>query len=396
MYTLHIGRIWILPIVMILLSSKGWSQVFEDTVFRKRAAYGMEVMYHQDYEKAKTLFEALQADYPNHPAPHFLLATNRWWQSYISTTEAFFPYIDQQLDAALAKNVALEKPDTQLEYIFFQYMCYAVKTRLHTHQRAWWKAANAGRKAYPYLKECLEMKDATPEFYFGAGIYHYYAEAYPEEHPYLKPIAALFPDGDAKQGMKEMELAAGQWNFTQVEATFYLIDIYLFWEKAYTKAVRLSYQLHRKYPENTWFRAEYIRACIFGERYAQARPHLNPMIAAFEAQEGVPHRHISSEESSYTSKLMIRIYYYLGRTAWADKDYDAGVEAFKKGLYQANVSGMGGYTYIAEAYYFLGRCYDALGKRKEAVQAYKSAISAEENDLIKADAYACLKSACVN
>lgn len=389
------NRCWVFCILMTVCPPKGWNQAFEDETFRALAAEGMDIMYQQRFDEAQTWFEEMATRYPTHPAPHFLLATNRWWQSYMSTTHAFFPYIEVQLDLGLSKSASLDKVDTHLEYVFFQYMCYALKTRLYTHQRMWWKAANAGRKVLPFLKACMELTEETPEFYFSAGLYHYYAEAYPEEHPYLKPVVALFPDGDAHLGMEEMEQAARIPNFTQIEAQYYLVDIYLFWEKEPSKAIRLSYQLYSKYPENTWFRAEYVRACVLGRRYAQAQVHLDEMIATFEAMKGHDSQHITSEQSCYTSKLMTRIYYYQGRSLYGRGTYKAALTAFDKSLQQAKLSQVQAYFYIPEAYYHKGLCLDELGMREEAQAAYRAAMASEDNDGVVDLAKGCLDQPCV-
>ena len=115
-----------------------YAQVFEDQVFREKAAAGMDLVNQQRNEEAEVKLEQLLLDYPEHPAPHFLLAANRWWQSYITTSPNYHAYIAENLDKALALNKEFEKKlEFELEYTFFQYMCYAFKTRLHTLRREW-------------------------------------------------------------------------------------------------------------------------------------------------------------------------------------------------------------------------------------------------------------------
>ena len=146
-----------------------------------------------NFEKANEVFESLQQEYPDHPGPYFLLATNRWWQSYITVDQVYHSYIEQQLDLALRHNQRLKnREDAHLEYVFFQYMCYAFKTRLHTLRREWLAAANDGRKALPYLRDGLRYAQSSAEFYFSAGIYHYYAATYPEDHFYVRPFMVFF------------------------------------------------------------------------------------------------------------------------------------------------------------------------------------------------------------
>ncbi|MCI4670659.1 MAG: tetratricopeptide repeat protein [Bacteroidia bacterium] len=370
-----------------------YAQVFADQHFRQKAEEAMDLVYEQRHEEAEKLLNHLKEGYSEHPAPYFLLATNRWWQSYTSTTPHYHSYMREHLDKALELNEKLAKnEELELEYIFFQYMCYAFRTRLHTLRREWLKATNDGLKALPYVKKCIKLAEESPEFYFSAGIYHYYAEAYPEEHPYLKPIIALFPDGSATAGLEEMEKSARIKNFTQVESIFYLTDVYIFWEKDYDKAVENIYRLHSTYPSNTWFFAEYARALVFAGRYEKAIPHLEKVIGLFENIAGHQTRHIASTESPLTAKLMIRLYHYHGKALLLGRnDVSKAVQSFHNSLKQAELSGIPAYEYIPGDYLYLGYCYDRLGQRSIAKSYYQKAIDSEDNDLYKSEAKKGLK-----
>ena len=372
------------------------AQIFEDKVFKDLAMNSMDLIYLQAHDQAEAALNQMVGLYPSHPAPHFLLATNRWWQSYISTTTAYHEYIKKELQTALNLNKNLANQEgMRLEYTFFQYMCYAFQTRLHTLRREWIKAANIGRKTLPFIEECIQLAEGHSEFYFSAGIYHYYAEAYPDEHPYIKPLMHFFPDGGASQGLEEMEKAASIPNFAQVEAQFYLTDIYIFWEKDFPKAIQNSKALHERYPTNTWFFAEYIRALVHGGKYEEAMQELNGIIKLFEQMDGHDSRHIPSTESTLTSKLMIRLYHYYGRALFYGKnDIGKAIEALKSSLKQAELSKIKAWEYIAHDHLLLGICYDKLGLRSSALIQYKKALQTEDNDLYKDKIKECIDSPC--
>ncbi len=93
------------------------AQVFEDQYFRQMAKRGLDYTYDLDFEKAHQVFDELNRAYPQHPAPHYLLAFNRWWQSYISTTPYYHSFIVEQLQLALDYNVLYGgKAEYRLEY----------------------------------------------------------------------------------------------------------------------------------------------------------------------------------------------------------------------------------------------------------------------------------------
>ncbi|MDX2248166.1 MAG: tetratricopeptide repeat protein [Bacteroidia bacterium] len=393
------GR-WPLKIVLFtlffLIKTDTFSQVFYDQHFRKVAAEGIYKTYNLEYEAADKIFLSLKTEYPQHPAPLFLLSLNRWWQSYISTTPAWHAYIEKSLGDCISLNQKMkDTPGYELEYTFFQYMGYAFLTRLYILRKEWLKAANTGRKALPYLSKSLEYTRKSPEFYFSAGIYHYYAEIFPARHPYIKPFAVLFPEGNAEQGLEELEYAAGNPNFTQAEALYYLGDIYLEEEGKYARALSIKKSLAAKYPGNTWFQMEYARALVHNQRYAEAEIELQRMQKAFESLRDYQKRHITSLESNYSSQVMFRAYHYLGRIALErDKQYNRALDFFRKSNDLARIAGIDMEIHLAANLYFSGRCYEGLKQYEKAREAYLKVLDMEENHLVKSKAEACLAGRC--
>ncbi|MEZ4827510.1 MAG: hypothetical protein R3C61_14700 [Bacteroidia bacterium] len=376
--------------------NEGVSQVFYDQHFRKMAAEGIQKTYNLEYDAAETIFSTLDKAYPHHPAPLFLLALNRWWQSFISTTDNWHAYIETQLEDAVARNQKMkDSPGYELEYVFFQYMSYAFLTRLYIIRREWLRAANTGRKALPYLSKSLTYTQKSPEFYFSAGIYHYYAAVFPARHSYIKPFAVFFPDGDAEIGLEELEYAAGNNNFTQAEAMYYLGDIYLEEEGEYARSLSIKKALALKYPGNTWFQADFARALVYNRRYGEAEIILKKLQAGFERLPGSQKRHITSVESNYTSQLMLRVYHYLGRISLErDKRYSQAASFFKISNEMAKLAGIESEIHLPANAYYLGRCMDGLNQKEKAGEWYQKALDMDENHLIKTQAGACLAGKC--
>lgn len=359
----------------------GFGQVFQDDVFREAAHKGLALTYNFDFEAADAHFSQLQAAYPDHPAPYYLLAFNRWWQSYISHTDVYHSVIEMHLKTALKHNQAyINKEGFELEYTFFQYMIYAFQSRLHILRREWWSGANTGLKALPYLTKGINFVEESPEFYFSTGIYHYYAETYPRKHAYIKPFMVFFPEGNASKGLEELRKAADLENFTQIESQYYLGDIYLEEEKAYRKAIQIKRKLSRMFPQNTWFEADYARALVYDGQYESAHEILSGIRQVYESQGQAMQRQVTSQESRYTSFLMIRVYHYLGRVAMA-QEQDVAIAEKWFGLSQqmANLEGLMVYEYEAHNLYQLAEVYVQQNKKEKARKALRQILELEEN-----------------
>ena len=391
---------WIMTLLFIVgfLPYEADAQVFHDQAFRDAAEKGLEFTYNLEFEKADQVFSEMSATWSEYPGPYFLLAINRWWQSYISTTDAYHSYIEKNLQKALTLNGKLKKREGyDLEYTFFQYMSYAFLTRLYILRREWMKAANNGRKALPFLPDGISLTGESPEFFFSAGIYHYYAETYPRQHYYIRPFTIFFPEGNAELGLEELETAAGTPNFTRTESLYYLGDIYLEEEKAYQKALRVKQKLAEMYPENTWFSADYARGLIYAGKAKDAEKLLQKMITSFEANKDFKTKHISSVDSRLTSQIMMRVYHYMGRVHYSyHQNFQKAIDYFELSLKMANLAGVKDDQHLPGNYFWIGRSQDELGENTKAKDAYEKAISLNENQEVKSQAQACLKGECLD
>lgn len=379
---------WLAMMIFLFNSQLADAQILEDKYFLSQVDKGMSFTYNLQFEKAAEVYLVLQGEYPDHPGPHFMQALNRWWQSYISTTTHYHEYVETQLDKALLLNKEFkDKPELELEYTFFQYMSYAFKSRLYILRREWFNAANAGRKALPFLKDGLGFTDQSPEFYFSSGIYHYYADVYPQDHGYVRPFMIFFPSGDSELGLREMELAANLKNFAQTEAQYYLSEVYIEEEKDYPKAVAIKKKLVLKYPNNTWFQADYVRALIFDEQYEKAENLVKEMRREFEKNPEHAHKHQTSLHTRYTTQLMVRNYLYQGIIfLQAHNDTELALSFFQKSLKMAEISNLRDDDHLPAVYYYMGICYEKMGDFEKAMAAYKEALSLEDNREVKEDA----------
>ena len=362
----------------------GRTQVFDDVEFRERAAVGLDLTYDAAFEQAHEVFASLREDYPAHPAPLFLMATNRWWQSYISTTTHYHGFIDSTARLCLSLNDEhLADSPHQLEYTFFGYMGHALHARLATLRQEWLAAANRGRKALPYLSDCLKYTAQSPEFFFAAGIYHYYAETYPKDHFYVRPFMVFFPNGDAALGVQELERAIAEPNFTRIEAMYYLSYIYLEPSaRDEAKALQVSAQLYHEHAANPWFACEYARVRVHLGKHAQALPTLDSLAQAYQQEAGDEPVVRNSLITNLTTKLQVRVQHYRGLCfLQGQKSYQAGAEAFQASLELAQLSeALAGSDYIAANHYYLGRCYQGLEQVEQAREHFERVLKLDGNE----------------
>ncbi|WP_353717693.1 hypothetical protein [Dyadobacter sp. 676] len=110
----------------------------------------------------------------------------------------------------------------------------------------------------------------NPEFYFTSGMYNYYVEVYPEEHPIVKPLLVFFKNGDKALGLKQIDTATKVGTITRAESCYYISHIYLKYETKPEKAVFYMDKLVSQYPRNPIFLMKHIEAQLLSGKYNEA------------------------------------------------------------------------------------------------------------------------------
>lgn len=365
------------------------AQLFDDDQFRAQAQTGLDQMYNCSFESAGRTFYNLLEEHPEHPAPYFLLALNRWWQTYISVTMPdYYGYIDDKLNKAEDRlDLIKNKPGYDREYIFFKFMIHALEARAHSFQNEWWSAMGAAKKLVDPLEKSLYYVGQDPEFYMVAGLYHYYVETYHQQIPAIRPVLSFFPDGDIQKGLQELRTAAGTFNMAQIEAQYFLGTIYAHEIDQPANALEVTGRLHRRYTQNTWFQNDYANALIVAGRPDEARPIIENLIATYQSQHGHQTRNINSKESLHTTYLMVRVFHNLGRIHMeSGGDYDAALNAFEQSNLMATLSKVEADYYLPANQYYMGLCYDYMGMREQAIAAYEDLLELDENTAYESQA----------
>ena len=372
------------------------AQIFEKGILQIQTQTAVDHVYNLEFEAAEKIALELRKNYPQHPIPHFILGLNKWWQNFLSEkTNLYYTYIHLQLDSSLLKNKAFrEKPRYKTQYTFLQFMAYALKAKAYAAQDEWWSAANAARKLISYLKQGFKLMDDQVEFYFSSGIYHYYAEIYPQHRPITKPFMIFFPNGDAQKGLQELEKAASVVNLAQAEALFYLGYIYLDDEKQPAKGLKATRMLVQQYPNNTWFQADYAHALVYNQQFDEAEKILRQLSIIYEKQPQAFTQNITSAQSRYTSQVMLKVYLYQGKSRFYQHKYDEALVLLDQSFLMAKLSDIKVRDYLAAATYYKARCYDAKGDREQAIIWYKKVLDMDENTLVRAEAKRCLRDGC--
>lgn len=359
---------WVLFIGLFYGSFCTQGQVLTEQHLQQNVLKTLDNIYNLDFEEADGLIRQIRARYPQHPIGPILRATQLELQflplhENKAATAQFVQAANQGL--ALARKI-LEKNEDDPEGVFFALTAHSYLASLYNNQSEVTKAVGESRKSYGYMKDGFNLMDKSPDFYFTTGLYNYYVERYPMDHPVVRPFMIFFDDGDMTKGLKQMEVAARKGLFMRAGANYYLAHIYLKHEMSPNRAVPYTSYLADKYPNNPLFGMIHVEALLLAGRYAEARPYVQRL-------------------RQMTNKLVpLAVNTFDGMLAeYAEQNDKEAAERYQAALKQKYNDP---YTkeYHAFAYAGLARIAARANNRSEARQYYKKALSvAQYKGLIK-------------
>ena len=346
----------------LCLSLTARAQVMNDPAAQQLVLKAIDDIYSMEFVQADAQIRQIQARYPQHPVGLILRATQLDIQNLPlsenkAATAQFVQAVSQGME--LAKRM-IAKDENNPEAVFFMLTCHSYMASLYNNQGESLKAVGESKKAYNYLRDGAKLLDKNPDFYFTTGLYNYYVERYPIDHPIVRPFMFFFADGDIALGLKQMDVAAHKGLFMRPVANYYLSHLLLKHESNPSKAAGYMKYLVDKYPNNPLFAMTYAEAILLSGRYVEAQPAVQRL-------------------RQMTSKMVPLAYNtFMGMLAeQADKNDREATEFYEIALKQpANEA----YTkeYYAFAYAGLARIAARANDRTRAKMYYKKVLSVGE------------------
>jgi tetratricopeptide (TPR) repeat protein len=252
------------------------AQILNDPAAQQVVAKALDHTYNYEFAEANTYLRQLQAKYPQTPVVPVLRALIIYWQNLpISDSRtATNQYVQQVAQALKGVDAMLDKNEDDPEAIFLGLTAHGYMAMKHNFDNESYKAVQESRKAYAYMKDGTKLLDKNIEFYFSTGLFNYYVERYPADHPIVKPLMFFFKDGDMALGIRQIETAAQRGLFTRAEANLYLAHILVKHESNFQKAIGPLNYLVDKYPRNPIFMLRYVEALLLAGKYAEAETAL--------------------------------------------------------------------------------------------------------------------------
>ncbi len=299
------------------------SYLLLDKGLQYRITKAINSMYNFDFATAERDFAVIMYQYPDHPLPDFLMALGYWWRIEINVDnkrydDIFIQYLDRA--NAKAKKMLDQNPKNK-EAAFFLAAGYGFQGRLYSERKSWTKATFAGKNALNYMEMSRGEEEFNPELLLGDALFNYFSIWIPENYPLLKPVLALFPKGNKKLGLTQLEKVASNAFYTRVEAQYFLFRLYGSEENRPQDALRIVEYLHEKFPNNPYFHRSYARYLYTTGKWTQA------MEESLAILDRIEQKQFGYEATSgrYASFYLGEYFYRIGNLIEAKRYYSKTV-----------------------------------------------------------------------
>ena len=355
--------------LMGLMGSAMGQSLAKDRLALNLVQQAMDKLHNGEFDRADSLMEGLPARYARHPATatfKALMLYNRFFP-ILQNRPMYEVYKQQLLEVITISQAAQKANEGDAEAMFFEMMGHTMLGRSAADEGEKMDAVVHTRHGFPLIKRGFALKEGYPDFYFSTGLYHYYRERYPEDHPLYKPFLMFFPAGNKKEGIADLERAAERAIFTHTEASVFLINITLHLEAQREQALNYSTELYRKYPGNFFFKALHIEALMINGRTSEAATIMQTL----------------NGPAPYHRAAVAALQ---GWVEERQKDHPQAETLYKRALELSADVKKANNNHRGYAYAGLARIAASRGQTKEARAYYKQAAAITQSILVKNEA----------
>jgi tetratricopeptide (TPR) repeat protein len=196
-------------------------------------------------------------------------------------------------------------------------------------------------------------------------------------------LLLFVPSGDKKKGLEQLTIASEKGKYSSVETTYFLMQIYFFYEKDYGKALALALRLHKQFDRNMLFHKFLGRCYASLNNWPETRREFGEIVDR-----------TATGQRGYTTSAAREAEYYLALCDMNTREYESALSHFfrcdslSRGLDAKGASG-----FMVMANLKAGNIYDIQGKRDLAVAQYNKVLSMKEYQDSHKQAVQYLKSA---
>lgn len=332
----------------------------------KAVRRGIAHIYNLQFDSASAEFNYVIQTYPEHPVGYFMDAMVDWWKidtdyrnRYLG--ERFLGKIEKVIELS---DALLEKDANDIVGLFFKGGAIGYRGRYYAAiEQSWMSALSDGKEALGIIERAWRIAPGNKDVLLGMGLYHYFAAVFPEEYPVIKPLMAFFPAADRRGGLMELQLAAKQARYADVEAKTVLLQVYYQFEKNYQASMELAKELFEQFPRNARFHKTLANSYVKLGYYDLKEQAWREILLR-----------VMNKETGYDYKLAREAMYYIAEELLRRGELDMALKYFYKVDEFSREIDEQLTGWMVNTNIYVGKIYDLQGKRALAIKQYKKIL----------------------
>jgi len=229
------------------------------------------------------------------------------------------------------------------------------------------------RLARNYHQQVLKIDPSFTDARLSVGVYEYGVGVIPRHWRLLLGMFGI--SGNKQEGIEYLEMVASKGTRAATDAKLLLVVVYER-EARFDEALRLTDELHEKYPRN--FQFEMSKATIYRKmkKFDLADQAYAHVIESIEAKH-----------NGYDRMREDRVYYEKAKNAVDGLKFEEAISAFNRVVRGSKSTA----DEKADSLVWLGRIFDSRNERNKAVEQYNAVLKLNCDDEYKYAAQAYLK-----
>ncbi|MCZ6785131.1 MAG: hypothetical protein O7G30_17665 [Proteobacteria bacterium] len=191
-----------------------------------------------------------------------------WWR--ISLDDRVTTYDDairarSQEAIRLAKARVARDPDDAVAHLYWGQALVHIG-RLEGTRGNYLTAGARGEEGREHLERVLELRPDMVDAKYPVGLYYFYASTVPDVLQWLSWLWFV-PSGDRETGLRYIQEVREKGDLNKLQADFIMLNIYTYHEKDDDKAVELAHDLHKRFPNSSFFHFEFLEVLYDADHY---------------------------------------------------------------------------------------------------------------------------------
>lgn len=340
--------------------------LIHNEAFQKDAVTAIDSLYNRNTVASDEIMKNWQERYPDHPIWPMWDAMEIWWQVL---EDLYDDSLDNKLMEAMQRSDyeagrLLNRHSNHPDALIIRALANGYIARHYSNRDNWMTSVRTARRAYVSYQQLIEVEPDFIDNEFVRGMVAYYSEYIPEEYPVVRAVSWFLPDGDKKEGLRKIDIAARNGIFSRPEATYFMGNILLNYEKNYNSAMIYFRKLKQDYPDNGYYRRLVVRTL--------ANQNLHDEVLQ-EVEDIINHWH--KEGHTPGAVMMEEIRFWEGRALYRLKRYEEALDAFRAAIEDGeSLPNRSERLYYSVANYYAGLTSEALQMEDNAKQYYSITV----------------------